>query len=79
MLISDGAVEDYEPVFEKYNWPDRKVTSAGGERGGEGSKGMFLHCRGWDGPEKQACSEFKCSASLAPLVNSKSMSPIGAT
>uniref|UniRef100_A0A8C4LJR1 Calcium voltage-gated channel auxiliary subunit alpha2delta 4 n=1 Tax=Equus asinus asinus TaxID=83772 RepID=A0A8C4LJR1_EQUAS len=25
MLISDGAVEDYEPVFEKYNWPDRKV------------------------------------------------------
>lgn len=26
MLISDGAVEDYEPVFEKYNWPDCKVT-----------------------------------------------------
>lgn len=26
MLITDGAVEDYEPVFEKYNWPDRKVT-----------------------------------------------------
>nr|XP_021506241.1 voltage-dependent calcium channel subunit alpha-2/delta-4 isoform X2 [Meriones unguiculatus] len=25
MLISDGAVEDYEPVFETYNWPDRKV------------------------------------------------------
>uniref|UniRef100_E7EUE0 Calcium voltage-gated channel auxiliary subunit alpha2delta 4 n=1 Tax=Homo sapiens TaxID=9606 RepID=E7EUE0_HUMAN len=25
MLISDGAVEDYEPVFEKYNWPDCKV------------------------------------------------------
>ncbi|XP_028389101.1 voltage-dependent calcium channel subunit alpha-2/delta-4 isoform X3 [Phyllostomus discolor] len=25
MLISDGAVEDYEPVFEEYNWPDRKV------------------------------------------------------
>uniref|UniRef100_A0A8C6EDB7 Calcium voltage-gated channel auxiliary subunit alpha2delta 4 n=1 Tax=Microcebus murinus TaxID=30608 RepID=A0A8C6EDB7_MICMU len=25
MLISDGAVEDYESVFEKYNWPDRKV------------------------------------------------------
>ncbi|KAF0882732.1 CA2D4 protein, partial [Crocuta crocuta] len=25
MLITDGAVEDYEPVFEKYNWPDRKV------------------------------------------------------
>ncbi|MBZ3887806.1 Voltage-dependent calcium channel subunit alpha-2/delta-4 [Sciurus carolinensis] len=25
MLITDGAVEGYEPVFEKYNWPDRKV------------------------------------------------------
>uniref|UniRef100_A0A286XIC3 Calcium voltage-gated channel auxiliary subunit alpha2delta 4 n=1 Tax=Cavia porcellus TaxID=10141 RepID=A0A286XIC3_CAVPO len=25
MLITDGAVEDYEPVFEKYNWPDCKV------------------------------------------------------
>ncbi|XP_077024316.1 voltage-dependent calcium channel subunit alpha-2/delta-4 [Tamandua tetradactyla] len=25
MLISDGAVEDYKPVFEKYNWLDRKV------------------------------------------------------
>ncbi|XP_021523492.2 voltage-dependent calcium channel subunit alpha-2/delta-4 isoform X5 [Aotus nancymaae] len=25
MLISDGAVEDYQPVFEKYNWPDCKV------------------------------------------------------
>ncbi|XP_004710527.2 voltage-dependent calcium channel subunit alpha-2/delta-4 [Echinops telfairi] len=25
MLITDGAVEDYEPVFEKFNWPDRKV------------------------------------------------------
>uniref|UniRef100_A0A2K6EYQ2 Calcium voltage-gated channel auxiliary subunit alpha2delta 4 n=1 Tax=Propithecus coquereli TaxID=379532 RepID=A0A2K6EYQ2_PROCO len=25
MLITDGAVEDYEPVFKKYNWPDRKV------------------------------------------------------
>uniref|UniRef100_A0A8C6J7J4 Uncharacterized protein n=1 Tax=Melopsittacus undulatus TaxID=13146 RepID=A0A8C6J7J4_MELUD len=25
MLITDGAVEDYEAVFEKYNWPDRKV------------------------------------------------------
>lgn len=26
MLVTDGAVENYEPVFEKYNWPDRKVT-----------------------------------------------------
>uniref|UniRef100_A0A8C6AE20 Calcium voltage-gated channel auxiliary subunit alpha2delta 4 n=1 Tax=Marmota marmota marmota TaxID=9994 RepID=A0A8C6AE20_MARMA len=25
MLITDGAVEGYEPIFEKYNWPDRKV------------------------------------------------------
>ncbi|OCT57831.1 voltage-dependent calcium channel subunit alpha-2/delta-4 isoform X2 [Xenopus laevis] len=25
MLITDGAVEDYEAVFEKYNFPDRKV------------------------------------------------------
>ncbi|XP_027713143.1 voltage-dependent calcium channel subunit alpha-2/delta-4 [Vombatus ursinus] len=25
MLITDGAVEDYETIFEKYNWPDRKV------------------------------------------------------
>ncbi|KFU87796.1 Voltage-dependent calcium channel subunit alpha-2/delta-4, partial [Chaetura pelagica] len=25
MLITDGALEDYESVFEKYNWPDRKV------------------------------------------------------
>ncbi|XP_008570658.1 PREDICTED: voltage-dependent calcium channel subunit alpha-2/delta-4 [Galeopterus variegatus] len=25
MLITDGAVEDYKPVFEQYNWPDRKV------------------------------------------------------
>uniref|UniRef100_A0A8C0KHP7 Calcium voltage-gated channel auxiliary subunit alpha2delta 4 n=1 Tax=Canis lupus dingo TaxID=286419 RepID=A0A8C0KHP7_CANLU len=25
MLITDGAVEDYKPVFEKYNWPDRKI------------------------------------------------------
>uniref|UniRef100_A0A8C3UV22 Calcium voltage-gated channel auxiliary subunit alpha2delta 4 n=1 Tax=Catharus ustulatus TaxID=91951 RepID=A0A8C3UV22_CATUS len=25
MLITDGAVEDYEAVFEKYNWPDRRV------------------------------------------------------
>ncbi|XP_034367844.1 voltage-dependent calcium channel subunit alpha-2/delta-4 isoform X2 [Arvicanthis niloticus] len=25
MLITDGAVEDYESVFETYNWPDRKV------------------------------------------------------
>uniref|UniRef100_A0A4W3JXJ3 Calcium voltage-gated channel auxiliary subunit alpha2delta 4 n=1 Tax=Callorhinchus milii TaxID=7868 RepID=A0A4W3JXJ3_CALMI len=25
MLITDGAVEEYEQVFEKYNWPDRKV------------------------------------------------------
>lgn len=36
MLITDGAVEDYEPVFETYNWPDRKVIDScwkAGERG----------------------------------------------
>lgn len=36
MIITDGAVEDYEPVFETYNWPDRKVTDScwkSGERG----------------------------------------------
>ncbi|KAB0385404.1 hypothetical protein FD755_000360 [Muntiacus reevesi] len=27
MLITDGAVEDYEPVLEKYNWPDRKIST----------------------------------------------------
>uniref|UniRef100_A0A672VDA0 Calcium voltage-gated channel auxiliary subunit alpha2delta 4 n=1 Tax=Strigops habroptila TaxID=2489341 RepID=A0A672VDA0_STRHB len=27
MLITDGAVEDYEAVFEKYNWPDRKIST----------------------------------------------------
>uniref|UniRef100_A0A8D2LZ66 Calcium voltage-gated channel auxiliary subunit alpha2delta 4 n=1 Tax=Varanus komodoensis TaxID=61221 RepID=A0A8D2LZ66_VARKO len=25
MLITDGAMEDYKYVFEKFNWPDRKV------------------------------------------------------
>ncbi|XP_073477696.1 voltage-dependent calcium channel subunit alpha-2/delta-4 isoform X5 [Aquarana catesbeiana] len=25
MLITDGAVEEYEPVFEKYNWPEKRV------------------------------------------------------
>ncbi|XP_042323791.1 voltage-dependent calcium channel subunit alpha-2/delta-4-like [Sceloporus undulatus] len=25
MLITDGAMEDYEYVFEKFNWPDRKL------------------------------------------------------
>lgn len=38
MLITDGAVEDYEPVLEKYNWPDRKVL-------------LGEWCRGrWGGP-----------------------------
>ncbi|KAM3848239.1 voltage-dependent calcium channel subunit alpha-2/delta-3 [Vipera latastei] len=25
MLITDGAVDTYDAIFEKYNWPDRKV------------------------------------------------------
>lgn len=25
MLVTDGAVETYDTVFAKYNWPDRKV------------------------------------------------------
>lgn len=33
MLITDGAVEGYEPVFKKYNWPDRKVTGSRGKWG----------------------------------------------
>lgn len=45
MLITDGAVEDYEPVFETYNWPDRKVTGSCLEGRGKGgspdAKGEF--------------------------------------
>lgn len=41
MLITDGAVEDYEPVFEKYNWPDRKVTTAASQ-----SRGGLSQCQG---------------------------------
>lgn len=26
MLITDGAMEDFEDVFEEFNWPDRRVT-----------------------------------------------------
>lgn len=26
MLITDGAVDTYDAIFEKYNWPDRKVN-----------------------------------------------------
>lgn len=26
MLITDGAMEDFQSVFEEFNWPDRKVT-----------------------------------------------------
>lgn len=25
MLVTDGATEMYDDVFEKYNWPERKV------------------------------------------------------
>lgn len=27
MLITDGAMEDFESVFEEFNWPDRRVRS----------------------------------------------------
>ena len=44
MLITDGAVEDYEPVLEKYNWPDRKVPLGEGCRG-RGCRGSASSCR----------------------------------
>lgn len=25
MLVTDGAVDTYDAIFAKYNWPDRKV------------------------------------------------------
>lgn len=27
MLITDGAVDTYDTIFAKYNWPDRKVST----------------------------------------------------
>lgn len=27
MLITDGAMEDYESVFEEFNWPERRVRT----------------------------------------------------
>lgn len=27
MLVTDGATEMYDDVFEKYNWPERKVCA----------------------------------------------------
>lgn len=27
MLVTDGATEMYDDVFERYNWPERKVSS----------------------------------------------------
>lgn len=27
MLITDGAMEDFESVFEEFNWPERRVRS----------------------------------------------------
>lgn len=26
MLVTDGAVETYDAIFAKYNWPERKVV-----------------------------------------------------
>lgn len=28
MLITDGAMEDFQDVFEEFNWPQRRVTNA---------------------------------------------------
>ena len=28
MLITDGAMEDFESVFEEFNWPDRRVGTS---------------------------------------------------
>lgn len=28
MLITDGAMEDFESVFEEFNWPERRVRTA---------------------------------------------------
>lgn len=28
MLITDGAMEDFQQVFEEFNWPERKVPNA---------------------------------------------------
>lgn len=27
MLITDGAMEDFESVFEEFNWPERRVRT----------------------------------------------------
>lgn len=27
MLITDGAMEDFESVFEEFNWPERRVRN----------------------------------------------------
>lgn len=32
MLITDGAMEDFESVFEEFNWPERRVRTASWER-----------------------------------------------
>lgn len=26
MLVTDGAVDTYDAIFAKYNWPERKVV-----------------------------------------------------
>lgn len=28
MLVTDGAVDTYDAIFAKYNWPERKVGAA---------------------------------------------------
>lgn len=31
MLITDGAMEDFESVFEEENWPERRVRNREGD------------------------------------------------
>lgn len=63
MLITDGAVEDYEPVFQKYNWPDRKVPPGRGQGGGEGKGVPPLTAEGCSPPlypmRPRTCSKIR--------------------
>lgn len=71
MLLTDGAVEDYEPVFEKYNQLDRKVTpwwwSRGERRGCQGGWSPTA-MMGW--PRKARPAMSSNSLPISPSVNS---------